>query len=662
MTSHRWLPLVAVVALVLGACAPAAQQSPDAGTPAAGTPPAGTPAAESPAAESPDTGTPPAESPDTGTPPAESPAATGTPAGSPTTGGPQQGGTLVFAGSRLAASLDPALTSDGESFRILQQIYEPLVDLTEGSVSEIEGVLAESWTGEPEDTAYTFTLRQGVTFHDGTPFNAEAVKFNFDRWDNFAAEFQPNAYYYSAVMGGFGEENLITSVDVVDEYTVTINLREPKADFIQGIALTPFSMVSPAVLQELSADDPATSTFGTDISMGGTGPFMWESYTPDQDATLARNENYWGDPSEGPFLDRVIIQAIPNPSARLQALQAPGGVMGIDLVAPTEYDIVENDPNLQLVERLSYNTLYLALNPTSRENSPLQELAVRQAVAHAIDKAALIEPFYGGRGEVADIFVPPSSETWHDVLSQDVPVYEFNPDGARQLLADAGFGPDNPPTVEFWYPTEVTRPYMPDPQGIGEAVITMLEAVGFVVTPNSSIWGTEYIPAATGEGAYELHFLGWTGDYDDPWNWYGYHFDLQDGEPPVQFNCDPEGLREAFATANSSFDEESRGQAFNEVVRIIHENVCFVTLVHGDTALAFQPEVQGYVPAPTGSESFKGVWLGEAGEEPAATEAPATEAPATEAPATEAPATEAPASPDEGTPGTSPEASPSPTG
>ncbi|CAN5731811.1 ABC transporter substrate-binding protein [soil metagenome] len=555
---------------------------------------------------------------DTPAPTTPEPATPGTDTPAPTTpepmeptpdaGTPQEGGTLVFAGSKLAASLDPALTSDGESFRILQQVYEPLVDLVEGSVSEIEGVLAESWTGEPEDTTYVFTLRQGVTFHDGTPFNAEAVKTNFDRWANFAAEFQPNAYYYSAVMGGFSENSLIQSVEATDEYTVTMTLREPRADFIQGIALTPFSIVSPAVLEATSAEDPATSTFGTDTTQAGTGPFMFESYTPDDNATLARNENYWGDPSEGPFLDRVIIQAIPNPSARLQALQAPGGVMGIDLVAPTEYEIVENDPNLELLERLSYNTLYVALNPTASENSPLQDIAVRRAVAHAIDKAALIDPFYGGRASVADIFVPPSSETWHDVLLQNVPIYDYNPDTARQLLADAGFGPDNPPTIEFWYPTEVTRPYMPDPAGLGEAVITMLEEVGFSVSPNSSIWGTEYIPAAT-SGQYDLHFLGWTGDYDDPWNWYGYQFDLQDGEPVPATGCDPEGLREAFTTANSSFDEESRGAAFNEVIRLVHEDVCFVTLVHGDTALALQPEVQGYVPAPTGSESFKGVWL-----------------------------------------------------
>jgi peptide/nickel transport system substrate-binding protein len=592
MTPRFGLSLIAVIALVVSACAAPAPATPEPGTPAPGTPAPGTP----------EPGTPEPGTPEPGTP------EPGTPEPTPDAGAPQVGGTLVFGGSRLAASLDPALTSDGESFRILQQIYEPLVDLAEGSVSEIIGVLAESWTMEPGDTTAVFNIRQGVTFHDGTALNAEAVVANFERWNQMPDELQGTAYYIGAVFAGFGGDSIIASAEATGEYEVTVTLTEPRADFIHGIALTPFSIVSPAVLEAMNANDPVASTFGTDVGQGGTGPFRWESYTPDDSAVLVRNEDYWGDPAEGPFLDRLIIQPIPNPSARLQALQAPGGVMGIDLVAPTEYEIVENDPDLVLLQRFSYNTLYLGINPTATEGGPLSELAVRQAVAHAINKEALIGPFYGGRGSVADIFVPPSSEAWHPVLRQAVPVYEYNPDRARELLAEAGYGPDNPPQVEFWYPTEVTRPYMPDPAGLAEATITMLEEVGFVVTPNSSIWGTEYLPAATA-GQYDLHWLGWTGDYDDPWNWYGYHFDYRAGQPNAQFNCDPTGLREAFETANASFDEETRGQAFNEVVRLVHEDVCFVTIVHGDTALAFRPEVQGYVAAPTGSESFKGVWL-----------------------------------------------------
>ena len=528
----------------------------------------------------------------------------------------QQGGTLVFAGARLAASLDPSQVSDGESFRILQQIYEPLIDLAPGTVDELVGVLAESWEGGPEDTEYVFNLRQGVTFHDGTPFNADAVVTNFDRWQNFTGTQQASAYYYGAVMNGFGEGNLIEDVEATDEYTVTITLTEPSPTFLYGIALTPFAIVSPAVLED------EQTAFATDVTQAGTGPFMLDDYVPEESATLARNDNYWG---EAAYLDRVIIRPIADPAARLQALQA-GSIQGYDLVSPTDYEAVVED-GFQLVERLSFNTLYLGINPLARENaeeagvdfyedteSPLAELAVRQAVAHAIDREALIEAFYGGRGSPADTFLPPTS-SWHEPVLGGVEVAEFDPDRARELLSEAGFGADNPATVEFWYPTDVTRPYMPDPRGLHEAVTTMLEDVGFTVVPNSDIWDDPGYLGDAQNGLYDLHFLGWTGDYDDPSNWYGVHFGYNaEGEPAPQFGCDPDGLNEAIQEAEGELDETARGEAWAEVAGIIHGNVCFVTVVHGDTALAFTEQVQNYVPNPTGSESFATVWLAGGGE------------------------------------------------
>jgi len=533
----------------------------------------------------------------------ESPAAS-TPA-SADGGEPQAGGNLVFAGAALAASLDPSQTSDGESFRILQQIYEPLVDLVPGTVDELEGVLAETWEGEADSTTYVFHLREGVTFHDGTEFNAEAVKINFDRWDNFAEEFQANSYYYGAVMNGFGENNLIESVEATDELTVTITLSEPSPTFLYGIALTPFSIVSPAVLEATNADDPAASTLGTDVVQGGTGPFILEEYTPDDSAVLVRNEDYWGEHTA--YLDRLIIQPIADPAARLQALQG-GDIQGFDLIAPGDRGAIEGAEGFQLVNRESFNTLYLGVNPTATANGPLADLAVRQAVAMAIDREALIDPFYGGGGSVADCFLPPTSG-WNESVCSGVESTAFDPEGAQALLEEAGFDADNPPVVNFWYPTEVTRPYMPDPRGLHEAITTMLEGAGFTVEPGSAVWGTEYIPAAQG-GEYDLHFLGWTGDYDDPSNWYGVHFGYDaDGNAAAQFGCDVDGLDDAIDTAEAALDDTERGAAWGEVAQIIHNEVCFITLVHGDTAIALTDAVQGYVANPTGSESFLDVWL-----------------------------------------------------
>jgi peptide/nickel transport system substrate-binding protein len=587
MRTWRWVSVLAILALALAACG---QQT-------------ASPGDETDAPEP--TGSGPAATDDGGT------------------GEPQQGGTLVFAGARLASSLDPARTSDGESFRVLQQVYEPLVDLAPGTTDELVGVLAESWDGGPEDTEIVFHLREGVTFHDGTPLNAEAVKINFDRMQNFPEEIQADAYYYGALMDGFGPDNLISSVEATDELTVTFTLREPSPTFLFGITLTPFSIVSPAILEQTNASD-VEGTFATDVVQAGTGPFILEEYVQEEGATLVRNDNYWEEPA---FLDRLIIRPIDDPAARLQALQG-GSVQGFDLVNPSDYETVESD-GFSLVERLSFNSLYLGITPSARdtvaglegeaarddlvdvyagETSPLQDLAVRQAVAMAIDKQALIDPFYGGRGAVADIFMPPSSG-WHEAVLAGVEPAEFDPEGARALLEEAGFDESNPATIHFWFPTQVTRPYMPDPAGLHQAITGMLEEAGFVVESHSDIWDSPGYLFDAQNGYYDMHFLGWTGDYDDPENWYGVHFGYQQGEPAAQFGCDVDGLEEAINTAVSELEEGARGEAWAEVAGLIHENVCFVTLVHGDTALAFTDTVQGYEPNPTGSESFKTVWL-----------------------------------------------------
>jgi peptide/nickel transport system substrate-binding protein len=532
-------------------------------------------------------------------------------------GEPQSGGTLVFAGARLSDSLDPFQTSDGESFRILQQVYEPLVDLAPGTTNELVGVLAETWEGEAADTTYVFHLREGVTFQDGTPFNADAVKFNFDRWANAPAELQANAYYYQQVID-WGDTSLIESVEATDETTVTVNLTRANPTFLYGLTLPPFAIVSPAVLEAMNADDPE-GTFATDVSLGGTGPFILQEYVPEEAATLVRNEDYWGTPA---YLDQVIIRPIADPAARLQALQG-GSIQGFDLVSPSDYGTVE-EAGFSLVERASFNSLYLGINPLARENaveldknfyegegeSPLKELAVRQAVWAAIDRQSLIDTFYGGRGTVATTFMPETS-AWADAVAAGVEDMAYDPDAARQLLADAGFDEANPAVVHFWYPTEVTRPYMPDPRGLHEAVTQMLEDVGFVVEPGSDIWDDPGYLGDAQDGAYDLHFLGWTGDWDDPSNWYGIHFGYVGGEPAPQFDCPAEGLDDALSAASAELDETARGEAWAEVARLVHENVCFVTLVHGDTALGFTDTVQGYQPNPTGSESFASVWLSE---------------------------------------------------
>lgn len=245
------------------------------------------------------------------------------------------GGTLVFAGAADPVSLDGALVSDGESLRVITQIFETLVALKPGTTEPVAG-LAESWEANADGTIWTFALREGVTFHDGTPFNAEATCANFDRWYNFEGALQNPAasYYWQVVFGGFAkfdpqgdapEESLYKSCSAVDENTVELTLTKPSATIIPALSQQAFSIASPGALDEFKADAGTidadgvfrpTGTFGTEHPIG-TGPFKFDSWTRGDRLVLARNDDYWGDKAK---LDEVIFRPIADNAARLQEI------------------------------------------------------------------------------------------------------------------------------------------------------------------------------------------------------------------------------------------------------------------------------------------------------------------------------------------------------
>src|SRR5919106_2372232 len=269
-----------------------------------------------------------------------------------------EGGTLVFAGAADPVVLDGALVSDGESLRVIDQIFEGLVTLRPGT-TEIEPGLAESWEASADGLSWTFNLRDGVTFHDGEQFNAEAVCFNFDRWYNFTGPFQLESatYYWQTVFGGFsdGEDpSLYESCEAVDEQTVRINLTKASTSFLGALALTNFTIASPKSLQEFGADEGTvddetgfqpTGTYGTEHP-AGTGPFKFESWTRGDRLVMVRNDDYWGDKAK---IERLIFRPISDNAARLQALQN-GEIQGYDLVEPQDIPTIEGDENLQILD------------------------------------------------------------------------------------------------------------------------------------------------------------------------------------------------------------------------------------------------------------------------------------------------------------------------
>ncbi len=433
--------------------------------------------------------------------------------------GAVEGGTFVFAAASDPDALDPAFASDGETFRVARQMFEGLVG-TEPGTADPAPLLATEWESSDDGLSYTFTLRDDVTFHDGEPFNAEAVCANFDRWYNWKGLLQSQniSYYYNSLFRGFADTNpkgIYQSCSADDESTATITLTEPFAGFVQAMSLPAFSMQSPAALEQYDADnvtgtedDVRFSEYAT-AHPTGTGPFQFGTWERGQQVTLTPYEDYWGDKAK---VDEVVIRTISDGNARRQALQN-GEIDGYDLVAAGDISSLEED-GFQIENRPPFNILYLGMNQAVPE---LADLRVRQAIAHAIDKDAVISQSLPEGSEPATQFIPDTVAGHAD----DVTEYEYDPQKAKSLLAEAGA---SDLTLQFNYPTGVSRPYMPTPEETFVALRSQLEAVGITVQPVADQWNPNYLDKIQGTANHGLHLLGWTGDYNDTDNFLGVFF------------------------------------------------------------------------------------------------------------------------------------------
>ena len=255
--------------------------------------------------------------------------------------------TFIFAASGDPSSLDPAFASDGESFRVSRQIFEGLVGVKPGTADPAP-LLAESWEQSEDGLSYIFKLKEGVTFHDGTPFNAEAVCFNFDRQNNFTgvAQSETLSYYWGKLMRGYADTgtSIYGGCETNGESEVTLSLTQPYAGFIPALSLPAFAIQSPTALQEWDADAfggtaeaPTLSEYAT-AHPTGTGPFKFDSWEPGSQVTLSAYEDYWGDQGQ---VQEIIFRVIGETTARRQALES-GSIDGYDLVAPADLEALKS--------------------------------------------------------------------------------------------------------------------------------------------------------------------------------------------------------------------------------------------------------------------------------------------------------------------------------
>lgn len=518
--------------------------------------------------------------------------------------------TLVFASSADPVALDGALISDGESGRVIIQIYEGLVALKPGTTIVVPS-LATKWKASPDGKKWTFTLRSGVKFSDGTAMDAAAVCYNFNRWYNFTGSFQnPSAtYYWQTVFGGFKtydpksgapKGSLFSSCTATGSSTVTIALTAPSAAFLGALSLPSFFIGSPTAMQKYGADQGSvdsdgvfhpTGTYATEHPTG-TGPFMLQSWTRGDKLVLVRNPDYWGKKA---ILSQLIFRPIADNAARLQALQN-GEIQGYDLVEPQDVATIKGDSNLQLLSRPPFNVGIVGMNQSM---PPMNNLKVRQAVAYGLDRATVVKAFYGGRGQVAKEFQPPSLFGYSNTVKQ----YPYNPAKAKALLKAAGL--KLPVTINFWYPTSVSRPYMPDPVKNFEAFSASLTKSGFKVVPHAAPWNPDYLGGVQA-GKAQVFLYGWTGDYGDPDDFDGVFFRT----PQKQWGFNNPAIFNILTKARDETSISKRVALYKQANNMIMDFLPGVPYVHTSPALAFDKNVKGYVPSPVDIQLFSGVSIG----------------------------------------------------
>lgn len=483
---------------------------------------------------------------------------------------------LIWGRSGDVFTLDIPLSTDTQSTMVSTQLYNTLTRAKPGQV-DVEPDLATSWSTSPDGLMWTFKLRTGVTFQDGTPFNAEAVKFNIDRWADANNPYRPKGGTFEA-WDDFVAETYKDS-RVVDPETIQIVLKSPNAPLLAALSAISFGFASPQSIKQYGGE-------GVTQHPVGTGPFKFVEWVRDDHITMDANPSYF---RQGlPKIHRVVFRVIKDNAARFLALKA-GEVQMMELPNPDDVKIAQSDPNFKVVLRPAFNTGWLRFNM----NLPLfQDRRVREAVAVAINRQALVQGLYGGYGQVADQLLPPIMGG----RSANVRGYPFDPQRARQLLTEAGH--PNGVSFDFWY-MPISRTYFPNGKTIGTAIASDLAKVGIQAHLMTEDWGTYLKDRATNR--FQMFMIGGTGDYGDPDDFWSYEFPKYDPKS-ADFSYNNPQLFSLITKARGVTDPSTRAKMYAQAADIIAADVRDIYIAHARVPVLMKKNVDGFVAQPTANE------------------------------------------------------------
>src|SRR5881628_2032219 len=461
---------------------------------------------------------------------------------------PQPAGTLVVGLVAEPVNLDPAQVTDLNSNRVGRRIAETLVTFPDESTQVVPG-LAESWTISKDGLRYTFKLRRGITFHDGTPFNADAVKFSIER--------QIDPEHPANKLGKYPFANYffgnVKAVETVDPATVEFVLKEPRASFLTILTAAAASIVSPAAVKKLGADYA--------LQPVGTGPFKYASWDRGQRVMLEKNPSYWRYPVK---VDRVVYRPI---------VEGPP-----DFVAQ-----VEQSPEATLLKQVGAHVWYLGIN---NQKKPFDDKRVRQALNYAVNKEAIVRDVLKGTGSMSAGPVLPG--TWG--ADAGLKPYPYDPERAKKLLADAGYPGGF--TTSMWVPESGSG--MQSPVAMATVMQSNLKAVGVNVTLQTFEWGAFIAKLRSKEQ--ELFALSWMAGNEDP-DMVMYpllHSSQWTPGGPNRALYKSDTFDELLHQARLTTDQAKRAELYRQAQRILADDPPWIFVDHEIQTAVHGKRVQGF--------------------------------------------------------------------
>jgi peptide/nickel transport system substrate-binding protein len=480
--------------------------------------------------------------------------------------------TLIFSAPADATTLDPHNTTDTESDQVIGMVFEGLLGFDEKM--QIVGRLAESWGVADDGVTWTFTLRQGVTFHDGAPLDAEAVR------RNFARVLDPEQKHKRLPLFV-----MLDRVEVVDPHTVRIVTKYPFGAFEPTIAHISSSIISP-----LAADKHGLEFGKTAAATSGTGPYRVVSWRKDQELVLERVDRHW---RVDPPTKRIVYKPIPEGAARVLALEA-GDVDVISRVPPPELTRLSQSDRVSLLKTVSIGAQQFRFNLTKK---PLDDRRVRQAISHAIDRRAIVDTLVAG-------FATPSTSALTPIMRGYVNLGEipYDPEKARALLRDAGYPNGFKTTI-------ATTPRYPMGVELAEAVAAQLKVVGIEAAIRVYDWGTMvqfWAGLPPEKNTQEIFIMGaGASTADADWGLRPIFMTAPTNENNYGYYSNAEFDR-VIQAAMRETDGDKRQQLYTRAQQIVYlEDPGAVWLFDNQYVVAARRGVEGVTPSPLGVVTFE---------------------------------------------------------